>query len=85
MPKNDGATVDVSASKTDELIKSDMQAVLSRTHLSITLYDFLVRIFETVSNAMHGIQAKFGEKDASEGKSRSSLRTPTILSSSRFR
>lgn len=49
---------------TDELIKPDMQAVLSRTHLSNSLQDFLLPVFEAVSNAMHGIEAKFGENEA---------------------
>lgn len=52
--------------KLDELIKPDMRAVLSRTHLSHTLHDFLIPVFEAVSNAMHGIEARFGEKEASE-------------------
>lgn len=56
----------ISAAKTDELVKPDMQAVLSRTHLSLTLHDFLLPVFEAVSNAMHGIEAKYGEKDAGE-------------------
>lgn len=55
-----------SAATMDELVKPDMQAVLSRTHLSITLHDFLLPVFEAVSNAMHGIEAKHGEKDASQ-------------------
>jgi len=58
--------VSISAAKTDELVKPDMQAVLSRTHLSLTLHDFLLPVFEAVSNAMHGIEAKYGEKDAGE-------------------
>jgi hypothetical protein len=57
--------MDTSAAKTDELIKPDMQAVLSRTHLSLTLHDFLLPVFEAVSNAMHGIEAKYGEETAS--------------------
>lgn len=52
--------------KTDELVKPDMQAVLSRTHLSLTLHDFLLPVFEAVSNAMHGIEAKYGEEQASK-------------------
>ena len=58
--------MDTVTTKTDELVKPDMQAVLSRTHLSNTLHDFLLPVFEAVSNAMHGIEAKFGEKEASE-------------------
>lgn len=41
-----------------------MRAVLSRTHLATNPQDFLLPIFEAVSNAMHGIEAKFGEHDA---------------------
>ncbi|WP_082205789.1 ATP-binding protein [Pannonibacter phragmitetus] len=51
--------------KTDELVKPDMRAVLSRTHLSLTLHDFLLPVFEAVSNAMHGIEAKYGAENAS--------------------
>jgi hypothetical protein len=58
--------MDAAAVKTDELVKPDMKAVLSRTHLSLTRHDFLLPVFEAVSNAMHGIEARFGEKEASE-------------------
>lgn len=61
-----GAVVDRIMTKTDELVKPDMRAVLSRTHLSNTLHDFLLPVFEAVSNAMHGIEAKYGETKASE-------------------
>lgn len=57
--------MDATAAKLDELVKPDMDAVLSRTHLSLTLHDFLLPVFEAVSNAMHGVEAKFGEEQAS--------------------
>lgn len=44
---------------TDELEKPDMQAVLSRTHLPIDIHNFLLPTFESVSNALHGIEAEF--------------------------
>ena len=46
----------------DELVKPDIQAVLARTHLSLNLHDFLLPTFEAVSNAMHAIEAEYGEK-----------------------
>lgn len=52
---------------TDELVKPDMRAVLSRTHLAINLRDFLLPTFEAVSNAMHGIEARFGAEAGSSG------------------
>lgn len=53
---------------TDELGKPDMQAVLSRTHLGHTLHDFLLPTFEAVSNAMHAIEFKLGERSSQDGK-----------------
>src|SRR4030088_1634320 len=51
----------------DELVKPDIQAVLARTHLSINLHDFLLPTFEAVSNAMHAIEAQFGDKAREHG------------------
>ena len=53
---------------TDELVKPDMQAVLSRTHLATTLQDFLLPVFEAVSNAMHGIEMAYPDDAAKHGK-----------------
>lgn len=52
---------------TDTLVKPDMQAVLARTHIGNDLHSFLLPTLEAVSNAMHGIEARFGDKAASEG------------------
>lgn len=52
---------------TDELVKPDMPAILSRTHLSITLENFLLPVFEAVSNAMHGIKSHFGDRASNFG------------------
>src|SRR6202521_701916 len=51
---------------TDELVKPDMQAVLSRTHLAQDLHHFLLPTFEAVSNAMHAIEAQYGEEEAGQ-------------------
>ena len=49
------------AEKTDSLVKPDMGAVLARTHLSYNLHSFLLPTIEAISNAMHGIEARFGD------------------------
>lgn len=54
-------------SSTDALVKPDMKAVLARTHLVKDLHGFLLPVFEAISNGMHGIEARFGEKAAQEG------------------
>jgi sensor histidine kinase regulating citrate/malate metabolism len=54
--------------KTDTLVKPDMQAVLSRTHLANNLHGFLLPIFESISNAMDGIESRFGEAAANKGE-----------------
>ena len=51
---------------TDTLLKPDMLAVLSRTHLQINLHDFLLPIFEAISNAMHGIEEAFLDRAHAE-------------------
>lgn len=53
---------------TDTLVKPDMQAVLSRTHIGTDLHGFLLPTLEAVSNAMHGIEARFGDSAKVEGK-----------------
>ena len=55
----------MSKSITDALIKPDMRAVLSRTHLTHDLHGLLLPIFEAISNAMDSIQSRFGD-DAKE-------------------
>ena len=55
--------------KTDGLTKPDMNAVLSRTHITIDLQGFLLPIFEAISNAMHGIDARFKESASLNGGS----------------
>lgn len=54
--------------KTDELVKPDMEAVLSRTHLTHDLHGFLLPIFEAISNAMHAIEARFADEAKEKGK-----------------
>lgn len=51
----------------DALVKPDMMAVLSRTHVSKDLHGFLLPTLEAVSNAMHGIEARFGEDARTNG------------------
>lgn len=54
--------------KTDTLVKPDMRAVLSRTHLGKDMQGFLLPVFEAISNSMHGIETRFGEAAQSKGK-----------------
>ena len=56
------------AANTDTLVKPDMQAVLTRTHLSRSLHDFLLPVLEAISNGMHGIEARFNSEAAAKGK-----------------
>ncbi|MGX5803145.1 hypothetical protein ACWGS9_18080 [Bradyrhizobium sp. Arg314] len=51
----------------DELLKPDMQAVLSRTYLGYDLHSFLLPVLEAISNGMHGIEAKFKGRAAEQG------------------
>lgn len=51
---------------TDTLLKPDMLAVLSRTHLQLNLHGFLLPIFEAISNAMHSIEDAFGDRARAE-------------------
>jgi hypothetical protein len=54
--------------ETDTLVKPDMVAVLERTHVSKDLHGFLLPTLEAVSNAMHGIEARFPETARQDGK-----------------
>ena len=45
-----------------------MQAVLERTHVTKDLHGFLLPTLEAVSNAMHGIEARFGDDARKQGK-----------------
>ena len=59
----------MAASSTDTLVKPDMDAVLSRTHIGTDLHGFLLPTLEAVSNAMHSFEARYGEGRAEiEGK-----------------
>lgn len=58
----------VAEAATDTLVKPDMQAVLSRTHIGTDLHAFLLPTLEAVSNAMHGIEARFGDSAKVNGK-----------------
>ncbi|WP_346296751.1 ATP-binding protein [Rhodopseudomonas sp. P1] len=65
--------------KTDVLIKPDMRAVLSRTHLAHDLHGFLLPVLEAISNAMDGIHARFDqddEKAAREGEVKIRIKDP---------
>lgn len=53
--------------ETDTLVKPDMVAVLQRTHVSKDLHGFLLPTLEAVSNAMHGIEARFGDDARKQG------------------
>lgn len=53
--------------ETDTLVKPDMVAVLQRTHVSKDLHGFLLPTLEAVSNAMHGIEARFGNDAGKQG------------------
>lgn len=53
--------------ETDTLVKPDMVAVLQRTHVSKDLHGFLLPTLEAVSNAMHGIEARFGDDARKRG------------------
>lgn len=72
-----------SSSPADTLMKPDMAAVLSRTHLSQNTHGFLLPIFEAISNSMHGIEARFGSSASTNGLIEihlSDLNDPTKLS-----
>jgi hypothetical protein len=58
----------VAAKITDTLVKPDMRAVLARTHVGHDLHSFLLPVLEAVSNAMHGIEARFENRATNEGK-----------------
>lgn len=68
--------------ETDTLVKPDMVAVLERTHLSKDLHGFLLPTLEAVSNAIHGIETRFGEDAKKLGKidvRMSAINDPTRL------
>ncbi|MEO6839201.1 MAG: hypothetical protein ABI192_00395 [Bradyrhizobium sp.] len=54
--------------KNDTLLKSDMGAVLSRTHLQTNLHGFLLPVFEAISNAMHGVEEAFADQVEAQSK-----------------
>ncbi|MDV6330048.1 ATP-binding protein [Asticcacaulis sp. 201] len=58
----------MSDGNTDTLVKPDMVAVLSRTHIGHDLHSFLLPTLEAVSNAMHGIEAHFGDDAKTKGR-----------------
>jgi hypothetical protein len=55
------------ADATDALIKPDMLAVLTRTHLPHDLHGFLLPVFEAISNSMDGIGERFGDNAKDKG------------------
>ena len=52
----------------ESLGKTDMAAVLSRTHFSASLEHFLYPIFEAISNSIDGIEERFGDDASKNGK-----------------
>lgn len=54
------------ATQNDTLLKPDMKAVLSRTHLPTNIHGFLLPILEAISNAMHGVEEKFQDQGNAE-------------------
>lgn len=58
----------MSKPRSDELTKPDMQAILARTHLSVELDNFLLPVFEAVSNAIHGIEERYGSNLMGQGR-----------------
>lgn len=62
---------------TDTLVKPDMQAVLARTHIGNDIHGFMLPTLEAVSNAMHGIEARFGDKAQAEGRVEIVVQNPT--------
>lgn len=56
------------AAKSDALHKPDMKAVLSRTHLNHDVHGFLLPVLEAISNAIHGIEARYSDDPARDGK-----------------
>lgn len=53
----------MSTPRTDVLVKPDMRAVLSRTHIALDLHGFLLPVLEAISNALDGIQGRFGDEE----------------------
>lgn len=49
--------------KADGLLKPDMKAVLSRTHINHDLHGFLLPVLEAISNSMDGIGSRFQDDD----------------------
>lgn len=60
----------------DALVKPDMQAVLSRTHLSLDVRGFLLPILEAISNALDGIHSRFGDEASHRGVIHIHFRNP---------
>jgi nitrogen fixation/metabolism regulation signal transduction histidine kinase len=44
-----------------------MRAVLSRTHVQVNLHGFLLPVLEAISNAIHGVEERFGEDGRTSG------------------
>jgi len=51
----------------EPLNKPDMVAVLERTYLSESVSSLLLPLHEAISNALHGIEAKFPEDPKNNG------------------
>lgn len=61
----------------EALEKPDMQAVLSRTHITFDLHGFLLPVLEAISNAMDGIHELFGDRAKDKGDIRITFKNPT--------
>lgn len=57
----------MSEAQTDTLVKPDMVAVLERTHLTKDLKGFLLPVLEAISNAIHGIEARYNSQAKEKG------------------
>lgn len=53
--------------KSESLVKPDMEAVLSRTHLAHDLHSFLLPVLESVSNAIHAIEERYNDEASKKG------------------
>lgn len=58
----------MASEQADTLLKPDMGAVLSRTHLPINVHGFLLPVLEAISNAMHAVEEHFIDQAEAEAK-----------------
>jgi hypothetical protein len=53
--------------ESEALRKPDMQAVVARTHITSDLRGLLLPLFESIANAVHGIERRFADSAARSG------------------